>query len=474
MRRAKRRLQLLHELQHVARGGGRARDVPHRRQPQLTQRLDDLVHAIDLRGRVGDRRDHAGTHHRKRADELRDPLVGALDAGERLVVNGLQIAVHLLVEHQLFAALRPDAPRVVIDDVGDHQLTGVLSAGQPAELDLQVHQQHVAAPPGVREDVEGQARELGHHRHFLRGGDLLRDDLVGADHRIVRRVVFEEELDHPRHEQRPARQVGISSREGARRDAARDDFERDHVAAAHHHLVVVVVLAAAEIVRGQTAEVEQPEDAGRRLRRQPALPGDLMAPRSVAGRNAVGLRDDHLVRLSGVFVENLRLAARDLAALCSCEAHLGLTRERLEPVDAVGQQARALRGGSDEAAGVEQRAESRPGPPARSTARPRTKDARAGCPRRERPLPTLAWTHGAGFRAGAAGPRRRERPRASPTSCRRRARRLADSPRSAARPRATRRSPCGRASRSRRCTAAPRAASFAGSRCRRACVPRNS
>ncbi len=39
-----------------------------------------------------------------------------------------------------------------------------------------------------------------------------------------------------------------------------------------------------------------------------------MAPRTVAGRDAVGLSDDELVWLSGVLVENLRLAARDLDA----------------------------------------------------------------------------------------------------------------------------------------------------------------
>ena len=121
-----------------------------------------------------------------------------------------------------------------------------------------------------------------------------RNDPFGRDQRIVVGVVFEKELDDPRHEQHSARDPGIAFYERSGRHAAGHDFQRNHVCAAHDHLVVVVVFAAVEIVRRQTAQVEQPEDARGRLRGQPAFAGDLVAARAVAGRNLIGLRDDEL------------------------------------------------------------------------------------------------------------------------------------------------------------------------------------
>ncbi len=184
-----------------------ARDVPDGRQIRVGQHLDDLVCPLDLRRRVRDHRGHRRAHHRKRSDEIGDTFVGALDVLECFVVDGLQIPIDLLVEHQLFTALRPNPPRIVVDDVGNDELSLVLAPGQPPELDLQIDQQDVALTPRMRENIEGQPREFGHNADFLRRREVAGDDLIGRNHRIVRRIVFEKELDDARNEQRAALQA---------------------------------------------------------------------------------------------------------------------------------------------------------------------------------------------------------------------------------------------------------------------------
>ena len=100
---------------------------------------------------------------------------------------------------------------------------------QPTELDLEIDQQRVATAPGVREDLEDDPRDLAHRSELLRRRDAARDDLVGLDQRIVVRIVFDEEFDHARDEQRTARHAGLALDERARRNAAHDHFERDHL-----------------------------------------------------------------------------------------------------------------------------------------------------------------------------------------------------------------------------------------------------
>jgi hypothetical protein len=166
----------------------------------------------------------------------------------------------------------------------------------------------------VRKNVECKPRELRHRTDLLGRSDPARDDLIGRNHRIVRRIVFEKELDDVRHEQGSARQTGIALGKRSGRYSAGDDFQRNHIGAPDDHLVVIVVLAAVEVVRGQTAEIEESEDARRRLCGQSALAGNLVTPRTVARGDLIGLRDDELMRLPRVLVEHLRLAARDLDA----------------------------------------------------------------------------------------------------------------------------------------------------------------
>ena len=89
---------------------------------------------------VGDDRHHPRTHQWKRPDDVGDALVVGADLGQIFRLHVGQVAIELLVEHQVFAALRPDAPRVVVDHVGDDELTLSLARRDPAELDLQVDQ----------------------------------------------------------------------------------------------------------------------------------------------------------------------------------------------------------------------------------------------------------------------------------------------------------------------------------------------
>ena len=111
-------------------------------------------------------------------------------------------------------------------------------------------------------------------------------------------VVLEEELDHARNQQRAARDPGLALDERARRNAAHDDFERNHLRAPDEHLVVVVVFAAVEVMGRQPAQIEQAEHARGRLRRDPAFARDLVAPRAVAARRSIDLLDDEHVGLA--------------------------------------------------------------------------------------------------------------------------------------------------------------------------------
>ncbi len=199
----------------------------------------------------------------------------------------------------------------------------------PAEFDLEIDEQRVAPAPRVREDLVRHAREFAHRAELLRRREPARDDLVGFDQRIVVGVVFEEELDHARHEQRAARDAGLALDERAGRDAAHDDFERNHLRAAHEHLVVVVVFAAAEVVRRQAAQVEQPEDARASSwpRSGPCLRSSSRRAPSPA-RDRVELRHDEHVGLTRLLVQHLGLAARDFVALCSRGGLQSLSRMR--------------------------------------------------------------------------------------------------------------------------------------------------
>jgi hypothetical protein len=172
----------------------------------------------------------------------------------------------------------------------------------------------------------------------------------------VRGIVFKKEFDNSRNEQRAALQTRIALDKRAGGDAARDDLQRYHRAAAHDHLVRIVVFAAAQIVRRQTAKVEQSEDAGGGLSGKPSFSADDVTARAIAGRDIIGLRHHELLRLAWVLVENLRFTARYFAALIHrklLDAHFGLARKRLQGVDAIGEQARALRRGADVDAGIE-------------------------------------------------------------------------------------------------------------------------
>ena len=190
-------------------------------------------------------RDHRGAQLGEGRDLVCDLDVGVADALEVGRRDLGEVAVHLFVEHELFAPLRPDAPRVVIDDVGDDERAAVGGRGETAELDLEVDEQRVATAPGVREYFVGDAGEFGHNAELLRRREAAAHDLVGLDERVVVGVVLEEELDHPRDDDGAARDAGHALDERAGGDAADDDFERDHRRAPDAHLVVVVVFAAA-------------------------------------------------------------------------------------------------------------------------------------------------------------------------------------------------------------------------------------
>ncbi len=141
----------------------------------------------------------------------------------------------------------------------------IVAARQTSEFNLEIYQQYVAPPPRMRQDVERQTRHLGHRGNLVGSGDIGRDDLVGTNERIVIGVVLHEKLDHPRSQQHPARYRRVAFDERTGCDTANDHFERQHIAAAYDHLVVVVVFTAVEIVRRQSAEIEQAEYARGRL-----------------------------------------------------------------------------------------------------------------------------------------------------------------------------------------------------------------
>ncbi len=241
-------------------------------------------------------------------------------------------------------------------NVRDHERAAFRWLGEASELDLEVDEQGVAAAPSMGEDLVGDPREFGHDAEFLRAGEAAAHDLAGLDERVVLGVVLDEELDHARHDDGAASDAGHALDERAGRDAADDDLERDHRGAPDAHLVVVVVLASAEIVGRQTAEVQQPEDARGRDRREAALSFDRVAARAVAGGDVVELRDDEETsECSGLSCRTLvfpRATSRPLFMSPPTPAVAG-TRETVDTLD---EGARAFRRVADIARRVEQRA----------------------------------------------------------------------------------------------------------------------
>ena len=87
------------------------------------------------------------------------------------------------------------------------------SASDSAELDFQIDEENIFAPPRMGEDVEHEPREIGHLRKFGRRGQAGIDDLLGGELRVVIGIVFEEIFDQARREDRSRLDTGIAFQE---------------------------------------------------------------------------------------------------------------------------------------------------------------------------------------------------------------------------------------------------------------------
>src|SRR5476649_83934 len=121
-------------------------------------------------------------------------FVTVTNAREILWRDGFQVAIHLLIKHEIFATLRPDAPRVIVDHIGDHQLTLGLTTHDTTELNLEIDEQRIAPAPGMRENFVRHACKLADRAQFGWRREAARNNFFGIDERIVIRIVLEEKL----------------------------------------------------------------------------------------------------------------------------------------------------------------------------------------------------------------------------------------------------------------------------------------
>jgi hypothetical protein len=146
-----------------------------------------------------------------------NPLEIVLDSFKILLSDvGAEVAVHLLVLHQSLVAAGPQAPRIAVDDVGNHQL----ALFGDSELDFHVNKDAVQGGPSTLQNLQNHIYAVqiflilekllqyleDAERHPLHGVDLgLADgdavelelgaeDLLEGPLRVVVGVVLEEGL----------------------------------------------------------------------------------------------------------------------------------------------------------------------------------------------------------------------------------------------------------------------------------------
>src|SRR5215203_2401503 len=153
-------------------------------------------------------------------------------ATQRLVGHLCGVAVDLLVEHGILPPTRPDAPRVVVDYIGNEQV----AVGVSPKLDLEIDELHILLRPGSLQRLEDAPADLGEAVDLISRCHAVGHDPIRVDERVVIGVILEEELDHSRVESRAFRDV-IALQVRAGGDATHHHHERDHVAAADDHLV---------------------------------------------------------------------------------------------------------------------------------------------------------------------------------------------------------------------------------------------
>ena len=150
----------------------------------------------------------------------------------------LQVAVDLFVEHTVFVAAGPDAPAIVIDDIGHQQMALWVAS----ELDFQVNECDIHRCPGAFERFKHAASLLRHPLYFRRGCQSHSDDIGFPDLRVVARVVFQKGLDQHRLEARPLADLRVPLEVGAGGDAPHHLLDGQHLAATYQQRYVVDLL----------------------------------------------------------------------------------------------------------------------------------------------------------------------------------------------------------------------------------------
>jgi len=90
----------------------------------------------------------------KSLGQFSDHLVAAAYIVEHISIDRLGVAIDLLVEHAALFAARPDAPRVVVDHIGDQQASAAIGIGRATELDLQIDKGYDLGGPSALDRFE--------------------------------------------------------------------------------------------------------------------------------------------------------------------------------------------------------------------------------------------------------------------------------------------------------------------------------
>src|SRR5260370_35701698 len=115
-------------------------------------------------------------------------------------------AITLLVQHAVFVPAGPEAPAIVIDDIGYQQVPLSVTA----KFDLKINERYIYGGPGSFQRFEDAASLGSHPCDLLWTYQAHLDDIVFPDLWVVASIVFEKGLDQDRLEARALAHSGMA------------------------------------------------------------------------------------------------------------------------------------------------------------------------------------------------------------------------------------------------------------------------
>ena len=245
---------------------------------------------------------------------------------ERIGVNGrvVHVSVDLLVQHQPLLAVWPQAPAVIVDDVGDDNGADAILLCHP-KLDLHVNQRVIHSLPGPLQHLKDQAGDGEHLLNVLGGDQQAADVQLRPNERLLRPegivvgVVLEKGLQLQRCKAVALLDVRVAFQVGPGSDPTTDPLDGDHLALLRDEALLVVGIRfgdSTDKVRPDAHCIQVLEDGAVCLRREDRLALDDVRLDAVAGGDAILVQDVHVTGVLGPLqpVHLLRLPFDDQGA----------------------------------------------------------------------------------------------------------------------------------------------------------------